>query len=177
MAKLRLVFDLTDPTQALIDYLQPVTVKSKKTLANYIVGIEDGAWQMNNQELGSIGAVSATGTFTVAAGNLSNNDTVTIGGVAFTAKTSGATGNQFNIGGTALATAQACATAVNASSSCLGLVSAAATGTTTGIVTFTSIVPGIIGNQITLAKSAANGTVSGANLASGAEGTVYNMSV
>ena len=174
MAKVRLVLDLFDPQQALVDYLQPVTVTSKRTMSNYIEGISDGAYQMNNPQLGSIGAVSATGTFTIAAGNLSANDTVTIGGVAFTAKASGATGNQFNIGGSATATATNCAAAVNASSSCLGLVSASSA---LGVVTFTSIVPGIVGNQITLAKSATNGSVSGANLTSGAEGTVYNWPV
>ena len=49
--------------------------------------------------------VKATGTVSFA-GQPSNNDTVTLNGVVFTAKTSGATGNQYNIGATTVETVQ-----------------------------------------------------------------------
>ena len=113
--------------------------------------------------------VAATGTFTIAAGNLSANDTVTIGGVTFTAKSSGATGNQFNIGGDNTATAAACAAAVNASSNTAGMVSATSA---LGVVTFTASAAGQIGNGISLAKSATNGSVSGANLSGGTQTSI-----
>lgn len=64
--------------------------------------------------------------------NLTADDTVTIGTITFTAKASGATGNEFNIGADATADAVALAAAINASSSVAGLVTAeAASGTVT----------------------------------------------
>lgn len=49
--------------------------------------------------------VQATGTVAFA-GQPSNNDTITFNGVVFTAKTSGATGNQYNIGADTVTTVQ-----------------------------------------------------------------------
>jgi|SRR5579863_8660760 len=107
---------------------------------------------------GAAGPVSASDVFTITASNLSASDTVTIGGIVFTAETSGAVGNQFNVGASALATAQNLAAAINAYVSTATVVSAVATGTTTGIVTVTMLMPGLLGNMIPVAKSAANGS-------------------
>lgn len=110
--------------------------------------------------------VAATGTVTLA--SMVNTDTVTINGTVFTCVTSGATGNQFNVGGTDTITATNLAAAINASvtttvAGCVSAKSAAA------IVTVTCIVPGNIGNTQTLAISA-HGSVSAARLAGGTEG-------
>lgn len=107
---------------------------------------------------GANGPVSATDVFTITASNLSAADTVTIGGTTFTAETSGATGNQFNVGGSALITGQNLAAAINAYSATINLFSAVTTGTTTGIVTVTCLIPGTIGNNVSVTKSASNGS-------------------
>ena len=112
-------------------------------------------------------AVAASGTVTLA--NASVADTVTIAGVVFTAVASGATGDQFNQGGTDTADADSLVTAINASSSA-GITGCVTASNNSGVVTITASQPGSIGNAITLASS--NGTrlaVSGARLASGAE--------
>lgn len=115
------------------------------------------------------GAVRASGTLTFT-GNPLNTETFTINGVTFTAKTSGATGDQWNIGANATANAAAVVTMVNASTTAKikGVIKAASAA---GVVTFTCLVPGVIGNLCTLTESLTNATVSGANFASGTENT------
>lgn len=95
----------------------------------------------------TLGAVRAAHTWTFAGLPL-NNETCTLNGVTFTAKTSGATGNQFNIGADANATAVNFAAAVNASATAgiTGVVTAAVTGT--GVVTVYAITPGVFGNYL-----------------------------
>jgi hypothetical protein len=107
------------------------------------------------------GAVAATGTITLTA-NLNATDTVTVDGVVYTAVASGATGNQFNIGGTAALTATAMAAIINGSTN----VAAAAVG---AVVTLTAKVTGHGGNARTVAtNAAARITLSGATLTGGA---------
>lgn len=115
------------------------------------------------------GAVRATGTLTFT-GNPSNNETFTINGVTFTAKTSGATGDQFNIGANATAQATAVAAMVNASTTAKikGVIKATSSA---GVVTFTCLVPGVIGNLCTLTESLTNATVSAANFTGASENT------
>lgn len=107
-------------------------------------------------------AASATLTFssTVATNNF------VINGVTFTGVASGATGNQFNIGASDAETATNAAAAINASVTALvdGYVIASAADE---VVTVTSALPGIAGNQVTLTASA-NITASLARLAGGA---------
>lgn len=110
-------------------------------------------------------AVQASGTITFS--SIANNDTITVNGTVFTAKTSGATGNQFNIGASDTTAAANAAAAINASAT--GNVSKVVTATSAAaIITITSIVPGNVGNMGTLAISA-HGSVSGANLTGGSE--------
>lgn len=113
-------------------------------------------------------AAAATGTVTFSAA-ASADDTFLINGVTFTAKASGATGNQFNVGATATASASALATAINASATALvsGLVSASSAA---GVLTITAKLAGVTGNAITIAKGVDAGsvmTVSGARLTGG----------
>lgn len=114
--------------------------------------------------------VQASQTVTLS-GNLTANDTLVINGVTFTAVASGATGNQFNIGGSAALTIVAAAACINASATALipGYVTAAATSAT--VLTVTSVFYGLAGNTMTIAEGVDAGnvmTVGGARLAAGA---------
>lgn len=143
---------------------------------NRVAGGNVGATTVDIQgDAQTTSGVRASGTFTVAAGNLSVADTFTVQGTALTAIANGSTPTsvQFALGAAtqgvtaAKNTAINIAAAVNANTTINKYVSAAATGTTTGIVTITSLDYGALSNAITLAKSAANGTVSAATLAGG----------
>lgn len=118
-----------------------------------------------------VGAVQATGTLTVAAGGSANNETCSICNVTFTAKTSGATGNQFNISATAATQAANMAAAINASSDLTGKVTAEASG---GVVTITSVVPGLLGNGLQLSAGTLANVTLGA-FANGSDGTSYSI--
>lgn len=109
-------------------------------------------------------AVAASGTATCA--SVALNDTVTVGGVTFTAKTAGPTGDQWLVGVSDTADAAALAAAWNASGTA---ATAGVVASSSGaVVTFTAKDAGKTGNLVTLASS--NGTrlaVSGSRLASG----------
>lgn len=115
----------------------------------------------------STGVLQASGTVTLS--SMVATDTVTINGVVFTCETSGATGNQFNVGGTDTITAYNLAAAINASvtANVTNVVTAAAVG---AVVTVTAVQPGLAGNLNTLAISA-HGSVSAAALAGGTDGS------
>lgn len=113
--------------------------------------------------------VYASGTITFS-GVGAANDTILINGVTFTAQASGATGNQWNVGGTATISATNLAAAISASVTALvsGYVTAASVA---GVVTVTAANPGIVSNSITIAEgvdSTAAMVVSGARLTGGA---------
>ncbi len=96
-----------------------------------------------------------------------NNDTITLNGTAITFVTSGATGNQVNIGTTAV-TLASLATLINASVDVqISKFKATVVGT---ILYLNAVTTGAGGNSLTLAKSATAITLSGATL-SGATGT------
>lgn len=115
-------------------------------------------------------ATQATGTI-LFSGASSANDTILINGVTFTCVASGATGNQWNVAGTAILQAAALASAINGSATALvnGFVTAANNGTAT--CTITSNFYSVAGNSTTIAKGVDGGgvmTVSGARLTGGA---------
>jgi len=111
----------------------------------------------------SSGGARAAGSVTFAA-NPSASATVTIGGTAWTFVASGATGSQTNIGADLAATLTALATALNASAD-TNIKKGTYVATATALLVFARA-PGVAGNAITLAASAA--TVSGATLSGGA---------
>lgn len=117
------------------------------------------------------GAVQATGLITVTSTGPTNGETITIANTVFTAETSGATGNQFNINASATVVAANIAAAVNASADMAGIVTATSA---LGVVTLTAVAPGNIGNGLALAESATNTTVTA--FASGDDGTVVTVS-
>jgi phage tail sheath gpL-like len=117
------------------------------------------------------GGVPASGTVTFTA--IVATDTVTVNGTVFTAVASNPTNNQFVVGGSQAITAANFAAAVEASTTAIiaNNVSASASG---AVITLTSEETGTIGNLMTLAISA-HGTVSGANMTGGTDGTVTEL--
>ena len=101
------------------------------------------------QETGTT-VTGATATITITHANVANNDTVTIGGRVITAKTAGATENEWTIGADATADAAAFVACINAHSELKGIISAT---NLAGVMTVTCLVPGLIGKHITLATS------------------------
>lgn len=115
-------------------------------------------------------SVRASGTITITNNtNLTDGDTFTINGTVFTAKSSGATGNQFNIGADVNASAAALQAVLDAS-----VVAGVAVATYTvnsATITITYDTPGTGGNSFTLAVSDATAaSVSGATLSGGTAG-------
>jgi hypothetical protein len=156
--------------------LETPTASAKKSivekLTNILTSIATGT------ELGPVGAapsvaiaiegqaVAASGTLTVATGGSGADETCSIAGVTFTAKASGATGNQFNVSATAATQATNMKNAINASTSLAGIVTASSAA---GVVTITAAQKGKMGNGIGLsAGNLANVTASGALLTAGA---------
>lgn len=101
-------------------------------------------------------SASTTGTFT---GDPTAGDTVTINGVAFTARASGAVANEYNIVTSSVSgNAAALAAAINASVTARVINTVGATSAL-GVVTFYSIVPGSSGITTTITESTANFTL------------------
>lgn len=127
------------------------------------------------------GAVAATGTLTVGAGNAADDDTLVIAGRTYTFRAALASGG---LPGEVLIGADVTATAANLVAAVMGAAGAGTTygaGTVAnehvtatnslGVVTFTAQAVGTVGNTITLAETGANLSVSGGTLASGANPT------
>lgn len=144
----------TDEVNALINYI-----------AGYAAGSGGGGLTVS---LSSSALVAASGTITAA--SVQANDTITINGVVFTAKTTTAGANEFNIGASDTTCAAAIVTSINASTTALiqGFISPSSA---LGVVTLTAIPAGVVGNAYTLASSTnVRLAVSGARLAGGTGG-------
>jgi hypothetical protein len=136
------------------------------TLEAFFQRLGVGVWRSNTYV--SVNPTYASDLVTFS--SLANNDTVTVNGRVYTAKTSGATGlQQFNLGASDTAAAANFATVLNADTSTAveEVVMGVATGAT---ITLYSMVPGNIGLQLT-ASISAHGTVATANFTGGTEGT------
>lgn len=132
------------------------------------VDVTDVAYALFNKADGaainSQTAVKANGTVTQS-GQVSENDTVTINGLVYTFKASPAAARDVDIG----IDADGSMDNLEASVLLNDPLVTASYGTPT--LTLTATTPGTNGNDITLAKTATNLTVSGANLTSGTDGT------
>lgn len=127
-----------------------------------------GAYRSNINVMAS--GVYATGTATLASVVATN--TIVIGGVTLTAVSSAPTNAQFLVGSSNSATATNLAAAINANTSLDQVVQASASG---AVVTIACIVPGTIGNLVTL--SAGGGTITvAAALAGGTDGVSGTIS-
>jgi hypothetical protein len=149
--------------------LIPIAGDSNATsaaLESFFRKADVGAWKTNTY----VAVNGAYASDLVTFSSIANNDTVTVNGRIYTAKTSGASGaQQFNIGGSDTAAAANFAAAVNADTNTAikSVVAAVATGAT---ITLFCWVPGNIGLQMT-ASISAHGTVASANFTGGSEGT------
>ncbi len=111
-----------------------------------------------------INSVKASGTITLSAHVATN--TVTINGVTLTAVSGAAGANQYDVSGGDTTGAASLVLAIAANATLASMVQ----GTSAlGVVTVTAVVPGAIGNAVTLAISA-NGSVSAARMAGGTNG-------
>lgn len=108
-----------------------------------------------------IGGVKATGTVTLSA--FANADTFTINGVVFTGKTAAPGANEFLLGADDTSAAAAAVIVINANTTLDGMVIATSA---LGVITLTALVPGELGNAVTLAISA-HGSVSGSGRMTG----------
>jgi phage tail sheath gpL-like len=135
-------------------------LKIKDYFKNITSGIRPGVVQTK------VNLAKASGTFTV--GTMVANDTITINGIVFTAVGTAATALQFTIGGDAPTTATNAAAKFNADTTLDGMVIASVS---TSVITITALVPGELGNAVTIANSA-NATASGARLTGGTNGDV-----
>lgn len=109
-------------------------------------------------------SASTTGTFT---GDPSAGETVTVNGVVFTARASGAVANEYNItAGSVTANAAALAASINASITA-GIINTVGATSALGVVTFYSIVPGSVGLNIPITEATSNFTVAAATFSTG----------
>jgi phage tail sheath gpL-like len=147
----------------------PLGFAGSANMINYLQAVIGGEAQAELKlAVGSVkaaGAVVFTGLPTAA-------ETVTIANVVFTARASGATGNEFNIGASATATATNLKNAINASSSLTGIVVATSS---VGTVTLTAAVSGKNGNAIQLSEALTNATVT--QFTGGTNGTLYTLNL
>lgn len=139
-------------------------------LINFITSLTTGSELAAGSSAPSIAiavhgqATPASGTFTFS--SIANTNTLSINGVTFTCVTSGATGNQFNVGASDTEAAANAAAAINASAT--ALIAGYVTATSAlGVVTITSVQRSITGNQTTI-TGGTHVTASGARLTGGA---------
>lgn len=100
----------------------------------------------------------ATGTITFTTQPVAS-ETFSVANVTFTAVASGATGNQFNIGGTLALTLDNIVAATNSSPNLARITTSEATSST--VVTFTAYEPGVEGNGLELSTQITGSAASG----------------
>jgi hypothetical protein len=173
-------FDLSIPTseatfKARCKLVSGRSPQSFANVGNYFSAIGGGAYW--GSCLVTSGAVQAQGKLTVSAGGSSNGETMSLGNVTLTAKTSGAVAasGEFNISATAATQAASMVTAINTVATLQGVVTASAV---LGVITLTAVAPGTIGNGIQMSESLTNVAITNAmgNLTAGVDGTVTTIS-
>jgi hypothetical protein len=119
-----------------------------------------------------LSTVKATGSV-IFADLPSADDTITLNGIVFTAKASGATGNEYNIGATVAATVE------NLYNSVIAATNTALKGAIYAYdadsLNITFATAGTIGNAYTLAESGSNTSVSASTLTSGVDNVTVNI--
>ena len=136
-----------------------------KALSSWVRGIESGIHRAKvSIQTGANAPVAASATATLVS---CATDTITIGGITFTGSGSPSGELQFETDGNDTADAAALAAAINAHSTLSKVVSATSAA---GVVTITCLIPGVIGNFITLSETGTTITVSAAALAGGTGG-------
>lgn len=153
-----------DPTDDVLNNSGDITVPVDARAFGYWLKLYFGAPTSGNGD-------PATGRIVFSA-QPAVDSTVTINGVAFTFKASGATGNQVNLGADPAATIAALVTKLNATADA-NVAAATYTGAA-NTLTITHDTPNATGNGFTLAASAgSNGTPSGETLSGGTYAHVF----
>lgn len=154
--------------------LAPGGLDANQSFENYIGGLSGG--NVPGASLAfQVGATKAYATFTFSSTGPTNGQTCTICGVTFTAVTSDATGDQFNINATPATVAANLASAINAAASMAGIVTASSSG---AVTTLTAVVPGKMGNGLVCANVNLSNTVVASFAASAAvDGTAYSYNL
>lgn len=124
-----------------------------QSYSNYFVGINGGEFRALIDV--AVGGVQATATMT-STGAATATEIFTIANVVFTARASGAVGNEFDVSATVATQAANIAAAINASADLVGIVTATSN---LGIVTITSVYPGLAGNGIQFSEGLTNVTI------------------
>lgn len=148
----------------LITYKTPGTAGNAYTLAASRASVSGGTLAGGSGS-GSAGA-KASGTMTFAGGNPTNGQNIVLDGVTWTFVTSGATGTQTNIQGSANATVAQLATDLTASMNASILL--ATYSAATDVLTITYKTVGTVGNGYTLGAGSAGPTLSASTLTGGA---------
>jgi len=173
MAFLRMILNYPESAAGFLGFISPIEAGQPREVlrkfSDYLRSVSGG--QRNSSLLMAQNSVKASGTITFA--SFIANNTVTINEVVFTAKASPVGANEFLLGGSDTATATNLAAKINASA-LAKIVNVVTATSAAAVVTVTCSIPGLVGNVCTLAISA-NGSVSGANLASGSEGTAITL--
>lgn len=164
------------PAASLLKILRPQAFADKSSIrriGDWFRGIAVGAYR--GTVITRVGAVKATATWTFASTGPAADETVTICGTTFTAKSSGATGDQWNRSDTVATSAANLAAAINASATAK-VTGAVIASSALGVVTVTSLVPGTVGNGIEIsAGTAANTTLSSGGFTGGTNGTSHTL--
>lgn len=151
--------------------LIPIAGNSSVTLRNiwrFFRDLVNGVWNSNINIMAS--GVYATGTAVCA--SVIAGDTIVIGGITLTADNSTQSGTLFVRSANNTTTATNLTTCINANTSLDQLVQASSSG---GTVTIVSLVPGTIGNLITLSTTGGTITV-GTSLTGGTDGASGTVS-
>jgi len=149
--------------------LAPLGLPALNNFIDYLSGLAGGNVSGATLVFG-VGAVRAVGSITQTSTGAANGETLTVAAVTFTARTSGATGNEWNRSDTVATSATNLAAAINASTDTNPYVSASASA---GVVTVTVLEPGVLGNTITITESCSNTTR--VTPVGGADGTSYTI--
>jgi len=134
-----------------------------RQISEFFYDLNNGVYRSNTMVIQ--GGAYASGTAVFASVVATN--TLVIGGITITAIASGASLVQFNVGLTDTATASNAVNTINALTTLNKVVQATSTGAT---ITISSLIPGTIGNLITLSTNAGTITV-GSALTGGTDGT------
>ena len=138
---------------------------------SYLAGLV-GGMQAGASFAFEVGAVKATATIAFASTGPVNDQTCTLLGVTFTAKTSASTSVQFTRSNTPSVNAVNLAAKINAYSDFSGVVTASVSSAT---ITVSAVVPGLMGNLLAPLANAdlANTTI--VSWAGGLDGTSYSI--
>lgn len=149
--------------------LAPGKLPALQNLVNYLSAISGGS-QSASIDI-NVAAVQAAGSLTVATGGSVAAQACTVCNVTLTGRASDPAANEFVVSATAATQATNMAAAINASADLAGKVTAEASS---GVVTITAVVPGVLGNGFEI--SAGNlANVTAGVFEDGADGTAYSI--